>query len=124
MHEGLTAQDAEEAVAHRFGFGDGSIRSVDLDAMLFGADIDPATLATEVAAVDDRKIKKGRKEFATFQSLFVAMDTSQASHTQRPSRFPQQAFIGLGQQPFSKTQIHGGFAVQSKEQGPKKNRQP
>ena len=62
VHERLAADDAEEDVAHLLRFADQLVERVGLDRLLLGGHIDPAALAAQVAAVDDRDVEKRRKE--------------------------------------------------------------
>ena len=64
VHERLAADDAEEDVAHRLGFADQLVERVGLDRLLLGGDVDPAALAAQVAAVDDRDVEERREELA------------------------------------------------------------
>ena len=52
---------------------DQAVQVVELDARLLGGHIDPAALAAEVAAVDDRNVEERRKELAAFEPLFKQM---------------------------------------------------
>src|SRR5205823_10954443 len=68
VHEGLAADNAEEDVAHRPGLAHQLVERGRLNDLLFGGDIDPATLAAQIAAVDDRHIKEGGEVFSSFQT--------------------------------------------------------
>jgi len=50
-----------------FGVGDGAVERVEFDGVLF-LHVHPATLAAEVARVDDRDIKEWREVFTTLDS--------------------------------------------------------
>lgn len=78
MHEGLAAEDAEEAVAVRFGIVDRAIERIEIDGIARGFHIDPATLATEVATVEDGEVKEGRKVSAFLHPLFEEHDRARS----------------------------------------------
>ncbi|MDF1844799.1 MAG: hypothetical protein P1U77_25585, partial [Rubripirellula sp.] len=67
--------DAEEAVAHRLGFGDGLVGGINFDSILLGADVNPTSLATQIATVDHRHVQKRGKKLTAFETPFVLVDT-------------------------------------------------
>ena len=65
MHEGLAAEDAEEAVAVLLGVVHQSVQLVELDRVARRlVHIDPAALAAEVAAVEDGDVEERREILA------------------------------------------------------------
>ena len=103
MHERLAAEDAEEAVAHLLGLADQRFmagRSIDL---LLGGHIDPAALAAQVAAVDDREVQKRREELAALEPAFVALHREHALDAEVPGELPEQALVGGAQ--YSRTHL-------------------
>ncbi len=89
VHERLAAQDAEEGVAHRLGFVDHPVHRGGVDRLLLGGHVDPAPLAAEVAAIDDRHVQEGRKELAPPQPRLVFLHRAHSLETHVPSQLPQ-----------------------------------
>jgi hypothetical protein len=71
VQEWLASENTEERVPHRLGFVQGAVHGVQLDFCLLARDIDPTPLASQIAGVDDRQIKKRREKFASLQSTLV-----------------------------------------------------
>src|SRR5439155_13343884 len=84
-----------------------------LDDLLLGSDIDPATLAAQVAAVDDRHVKERREVCPSFQTAFVSLDGQHAFPAHVPGQLPEQALIGFEQQALGHLQEHGSLSVRS-----------
>src|SRR5216117_971787 len=57
MHEWFAAQDPKEGVPVRFGVGHGALEGLQIDGVLL-FHIHPATLATEIARVQDREVEE------------------------------------------------------------------
>jgi hypothetical protein len=74
VHERLAADDAKEGVAHLLGFAHEAVPGVEADLLLLGRDIDPATLAAQVAGVEDRHVQERRKKLAALHATFVPQD--------------------------------------------------
>jgi hypothetical protein len=66
VHERLATENSKKAVAHRFGLSNRAVSRIYLNSMLLSAHINPASLATQVTAIDYRQVKKWGKELATF----------------------------------------------------------
>src|SRR4051794_6992121 len=84
VHERLAAENAEERIAHRLGFTDQPVHRRRLDPRLLGGHIDPATLAAEIAAIDDRDIEERRKEFPPLEPRLVPLHRANALHAEIP----------------------------------------
>ncbi len=106
VHERFSADDSKERVPHLLGLVDHAMHAIRRDLLLCGSHIDPAPLATEVAAVRDRNVDKRRIEFALLQSAFVTPDRSNAFEPRVPGQLAQQTFIGFEQQSLGHSQIH------------------
>ena len=100
VHEGFSAEDAEEAVASSFGFVDHFVHGGDVELVLLGFDVYPAALALEVATVDDGNVEEGGEVFALFHPLFVKHDGAGSFDSEVPEEFPYEAFVGLEQNAF------------------------
>jgi len=107
VHKRLAAENAEEGVSHRLRFGDQPVHRGWFNPSLLSRDIDPATLAAQVAGVDDRDIEEWWEEFAAFEPRFVQLNRADAFDSEIPDEFPEQPFIGFEQQTFGKSKIHG-----------------
>ena len=66
VHERFAAQQSKKRVANFFGRMDHPVHGIDINFVLFGADIDPTAGTAKVAAVDNRNVEIGRKELALF----------------------------------------------------------
>ena len=104
MHERLAADDAEEDVAHLLSFADQAVHGIGLDRFLLGGHVDPATLAAQVAAVDDRDVEEGRKHLALFQPAFVLLNGEHPLPAHVPDQLPEEALVGLEQDALSHLQ--------------------
>jgi hypothetical protein len=71
VQEWLASENTEERVPHRLGFVQGAVHGVQFNFRLLARDIDPTPLASQIAGVDDRQIKKGREKLASLQSTLV-----------------------------------------------------
>ena len=106
VHERLTPDDPEENVAHRLGLGDQPRHRLDVDTLLLGRHVNPAALATQVAAVDDRNVKERGKELAPLQAAPVFHDRADPAQAHDPEELPGQTLVGLQQEPLGHLQIH------------------
>ena len=106
VHEGFAAENPEEGVAHLFGFLNEPGHGFDVDFFLFGGDINPAALAAQVAAVNDRDIEEGREEFTPFEAFFMFVNGKSAFEAKVVSQFPDKSFVRLHQNAFGHFQIH------------------
>lgn len=106
MHEGLATQDAEEGVPHRFGLIDRTVQCLNVDLDLLGCYIDPATLAAEIAAVDDRNVQKGRKELPSLDSLAVLLHAPKTFPARLIHQLPEKSLVGFHEQSFGHPQVH------------------
>jgi hypothetical protein len=71
MHEGLSAEHAEEDVAMAFGVVHDFVEFVQVHRLPWFVHIHPAALAAEVAGVENRKVEEGRENLSGgFHSLF------------------------------------------------------
>lgn len=106
VEEGFTAEDAEEGVAHGFGFADESIHGIEIDFRLFAGDVDPAALAAEVAGIDDRDVEERGEEFAAFEASFMFLDGAPAAEAGLVGEIPEEAFIGFEEEAFGEAKVH------------------
>ena len=111
VHQRLAAQQPEERVPHAFGFSDHPVQGIDVDPLLLRRDVDPATLAAEVAAVDDRDVQVRREELASFQAAFMPLDRAITPPAHIPAQLPQQSLIRFEQGSFCQTKVHRSHGI-------------
>ncbi len=100
MHKGLATKNPEETIAEFLGLPDHPIKRVHLHRLLRSGDVNPATLAPQVATIDDGNIKKGWKIFSLFESSFEPLHRTDPLESHVPDKFPQQALVGLKEYTF------------------------
>src|SRR5687767_14882529 len=93
MHEWLAAKDAKERIAVPLGVGDRAIQRFKINRVLL-LHVHPATLATEVAGVEDREVQERRKIIATANAPFELLHRKHAFDAEVPGEFPKQPRIG------------------------------
>src|SRR5205085_2385111 len=106
VHERLAAEDAKKAVADFFGLVDHLVHRRDVDRLLLGGDVDPATLAAEVAAIDDGDVEEGRKKFAALEPALVTLHGAHALKAHVVRQLPYEPLIRFQQHTFRHPQIH------------------
>ena len=107
VHQRLAPEDAEVAVAVRLRVADDPIQLVKFNLAARRLDIDPASLAPQLAARDDRDEKERREVLPPLQSLFVALDGADPLDAHVPHELAECAGIGLGQHPAGEGKHHG-----------------
>src|SRR5438552_6415950 len=105
MHERLAPQDAEEDVSVPLGVSDGAIERVEIDGVLV-LHVHPATLAAQVARVDDGKIEERREIFAAPDAPLELLDRQHPFHPEVPRKLPQAALVSRKQDAGSKGRKH------------------
>ena len=93
VHERLAAQQAEKRVAHFLGRRDHPVHRFDIDLVLLGGNVNPATGAAEVAGVDDRDVEVGGKELPVAKPAFVLLNASPAFEAHVPAELPEQTLV-------------------------------
>ena len=93
VHEGLSTQDAEEAVAMLLRAVDQLVHIVKADHFLWLVDIDPAALTPEVAAICDGYINERREGDALLQSPLKALDRTNSLVTEVVGKLPEHSFV-------------------------------
>jgi hypothetical protein len=111
MQEWLTPQKSKERVALLLGSIDHAIECIDVDFLLFVRDINPASLTSEIATVDDRNVQIRRKKLPVAKSPFMLLNGAEPFDTHIPKQFPQQTLVCLEQHSFCHAKIHEGTAV-------------
>src|SRR5207244_277709 len=74
-----------------------AIQSFEINHLALGFDIHPATLATQIATVDDRNIEERRKIFAALDAPFEFLDREHAFHAEIPCELPQAALVSCAE---------------------------
>src|SRR5262249_44169789 len=98
MHERFTADDAEEDVAHLLSFVHHFGERWRTDGLLLGGDINPATLAAQITAIDDRDVEEGWKDFAAFEPGLVPFDREHPFPAHVPGQLPEGPLVGFKQE--------------------------
>ncbi len=109
VEEGLSAENAEESVPLGFGVVDESVHLLGGDLMCVSGDVDPTTLAAQIAAVEDRDVEEGRKELAFLQTLFEPFDAEDAFHPKVPQELSDATRRRGAQDAESEIREHGGI---------------
>jgi hypothetical protein len=97
MHEWFSAEEAEEAVAVGLGIIDEPIEFFEFDFGLGLVDVDPTSLAAEVAAIEHGDVKEGGEVDAVFEAFFEALDGAHALVTEVPCHLHEMAMVGGGE---------------------------
>ena len=95
VQERLSSEQPEKGVPHFFGLSNNVIHFVDIDFFLFGGNIDPASLTTQVTAVDDRDVQKRREEVTAFQAFFMLLNGANTFEAGFVSQIPQESLVGV-----------------------------
>ena len=106
VHERLPSKDAEEGVAVPLGVGDGSIQCVEVDGVLL-FHIHPATLAAQVAGVDNGKVEERRKIFAAFDAPFEFLHRQRPLDAEVPGELPQATLVSRAEDAGGEGGKHG-----------------
>src|SRR5262249_5204808 len=77
-----------------------------LDDLLFVGDIDPTSLAAEVARVDDGDVEERGKELAALDPGLVPLDGEGTLYAHIPGELPQEAFVSLEDQALGQVEHH------------------
>src|SRR5258708_7733396 len=92
MHERLTTKQTEESVSMFLCIGNGPIERLQIDRV-FLSNIHPATLATEVAGVDDGDIEEWGEVFAPFDTALELLHRTHALKPKVPEKLPDAALV-------------------------------
>jgi hypothetical protein len=88
------------------GVGDHVVERREIKALSRGLDIDPTTLATKVAAIYNREVKKGRKIFSAFDPPFELFDRKHPFDPKIPRELPKQPLVRRTKDAGSETGEH------------------
>jgi hypothetical protein len=97
MEERLAAEDAKVAVAVTLGVVENAVHTLEVDVLPGRLHVDPTSLATELATVDDRDEEEGREVLATRQPLLVQLDRAHSLVAEAVNKLAQEPRIRLGQ---------------------------
>lgn len=106
VHEWLATQDAKECISHLLGFGQRFVHGSKVDFGLLPSHVDPTSLASKVAGVDDGDVQKRREKFPAFQPSFMLLYASKSAKTREIRKLPKEAFVGFEQQSLGEPKIH------------------
>src|SRR2546429_630101 len=96
MHERLSAKDAEESISMTLGVRDGPVERVEINGVLL-LDIHPATLAPEVAGVENRDVKERREELAAFDAPLEFLHREHAFEAEIPEELRNAPLVSRAQ---------------------------
>jgi hypothetical protein len=108
VHERFAAEQAEEGVAVRLRVADEAIHRIEIEGGALGFDIHPATLAAQVAGVDDRDVEERREVLAVAQPPLEALDGEHPFHPEIPEELPDAFRVGGAQGAKGELREHGG----------------
>ncbi len=106
IHEGFAAEDAEETVAGFIGFAEQAIQIFGGNLFLFGGDVHPTALATEVAAIEHGDVEERGKVFTLFHPLLVFLNGPHAAPAEIVGELGHETFVRLKQNSFGHAQVH------------------
>src|SRR5581483_9252425 len=86
---------AEEAVTLRLGVSDDAAERLRVDQVLRTVDLDPAALAPQIAAVDDRDVQEGREVFAAGEPPLELLDRPDPLEPEVVAELPEDLRVGL-----------------------------
>jgi hypothetical protein len=93
IHERLPSQDPEKPVPVGFGLVHHLVEIIEFDLHLRFIDIDPTSLATEVAAVQNRDVEEGRKVFPLLESALKFLNRKHPLPSKIPRKLREKLFI-------------------------------
>jgi hypothetical protein len=93
MHERLTTEDPKVAVAMLFGIIDDSVEILFADHLTRRSHIDPATLTSQLARIDDGDEQKRRKVNPLLETLFVLLYRPHPLESEVIGELPKQPFV-------------------------------
>ena len=80
--------------------------------LLLGGHVDPASLAAQIAAIDDRDVEKRRKDFAPLQPPLVLLHRADAAVAHVQASFHTSRLSVSQQHALGHLQIHGDPLVE------------
>ena len=106
MQKRLAAENAEVGVAVSLGVADDPIELVERHFLGRRGDIDPATLAPQLAARDHRNEQKRRKVLAALAPPFVELDRANALDAEVVDELRHHSWLGFGQDALGQGEQH------------------
>ena len=111
IHEWLTAEDAEEAVARLARLADEPVQLLRLNLLLFCADVHPTALTAEVAGIEHGDVQEWRKVLALLQPFLEPLHTPHPAPAEVVGKLPEQTLIRLEQNPLGHPEVHARTIV-------------
>jgi hypothetical protein len=108
VEERLAAQNAKEAVAFTLGVRDEAIHVIGGNLVRIRCNVHPATLAAEVAAIQDGDVEEGRKVLAFLHASFESFDADNALDPKVPQELSDAAGRGGAEDAECEFCEHGG----------------
>ena len=106
MHEWFTAKDPEEGIPHCFGFINQPIHGFHFNLALLGGNIYPASLTSQITAIDDGYVEKWWKEVPTLEAFLMLLHAADSLESCFPGQVPKQSLVCSEQQSFGHFEIH------------------
>src|SRR5688500_16424273 len=97
MHERLAPEDSEKYVPVCLRVVDRSVQRRQIDLRPLGFHIHPATLAAQVARIDNRKIQERRKILSALDAALESFDRYQPFHAEIPRKLPDASEVRSAQ---------------------------
>ena len=114
VHERFAAHDSEERIAVLLRFIDQSVHRRNINGLLLVSHVDPASLATQVTAVDDGDVQKRRKELPFLHPAAMLHHGQRPFNAHVPDKLPQQSLVRFEQHAFCHAQgIHVGSRLKN-----------
>ena len=111
MEERLATEKAEERVPVRFRVGDDPVELLRRHHRPRRLDVDPASLAAEVAGIDDREVEERREDDPTALAGLESLHGEHAFEAEVPAGLPQALRRHGGDDAGRELRKHGGPSV-------------
>src|SRR5687767_3708880 len=97
MHERLAPEDSEKYVPVCLRVADRPVQRFEIDLCPFRFHIHPATLAPQIARVDNREIQERRKILPALDAALESFDRYQPLHAEIPRKLPDASEVRSAQ---------------------------
>lgn len=124
VHEGLAAENPEKRVPMVLRVIDRAVQRGEIDLCSLGLDVDPATLAAQIARVQDRKIQEWRKVLTAANTPLESLHTEHALHSEVPKELAEAPWVCGAQDAECELRKHGRQQTQPSAFGDAENAAP
>ena len=118
VQKGFTPQDTKEAVSVLPSIIDDAVQAIEIDLDLRFVDVHPATLAPQVAAIEDRDVKERREVNALPHPTFEEFHGGDAFEPEVPSELAQNLRIDAREHPSGEFSQHDDVKGKRGGRGP------